>query len=288
MDTITRRAYAKINLILDITGRRENGYHDLRTVMQTVDVCDTLTFTKTADGAVTLTTSSELIPQDADNLIVRALTLLLDTYGIREGVAVDLTKEIPVAAGMAGGSADAACALKAANELFSLGLSHEALADLGVTLGADIPYCIRGGTCLAEGIGEVLTPLPAPPACTLVIAKPAASVSTALVYRQYDAAPAAEHPDVDALCDALSRSDLRALAAHTGNVLEPVTLRQVPVIADIKNLMLDYGALSALMSGSGPSVYGIFESETDAIKAYHVLKARRIAPSLFVSRFVQG
>ena len=286
MDTITRKAYAKVNLTLDVTGKRDDGYHDLRSVMQTIDLYDTLTFVRNDTGEVTLTSTSEQVPVGEDNLIVRACNLMREAYGIEEGVDVDLVKEIPVQAGLGGGSADAAGALRAMNDLFALGLPVETLCEHGARLGADVPFCIRGGTCLAEGIGEILTPLPSPPACTVLIVKPQAGISTAEAYQTLDLKPIEEHPDVDALVQALRDGNLNAMCDVMGNVFEPVAFRRVPALQELENTMLDYGAARAMMSGSGPSVFGIYRDETDAVKTYHLLKAKGRGMNVFVTRFL--
>ena len=288
MDQITRKAYAKVNLSLDVTGKRDDGYHDLKTVMQTVDLYDTLTFRKTGTGTITLSSTSAQVPAGDDNLIVRACRLMRDAYGITEGVDIDLVKEVPVQAGLGGGSADAACTLRAMNDLFSLGLSRETLCDLGVKLGADVPFLVHGGTCLCEGIGERLTPVAAPPACTVLIAKPSAGISTAEAYATLDLKPIEHHPDTDALLSALENGNLRLLCGAMNNVFEPVAVRRVPEIRDLILAMQDYGASRAMMSGSGPSVFGIFADENEAVKAYHVLKAKGRGTAVFVARFVKG
>ena len=287
MDSITKKAYGKINLILDILRKREDGYHDLRTVMQTVDVCDTLTFTKNDSGLVTCATAPKGLPENEDNLIIRACELIRAECGIREGVTIDLVKEIPVAAGMGGGSADAACTLQAMNELFYAGLSAERLAALALTLGADVPYLLRGGTCLAEGVGEILTERPAPPDCSILIAALPFTVSTAAVYGELLLTPATEHPDVDGFLRALRAGDLYGMTSCMGNLLEEVTKRRVKVIDEIENTMQDYGAVRAMMTGSGPTVFGIFDRESDAVKAYHVLKGRGNCAELFVCKPVR-
>lgn len=288
MDTLTRKAYAKINLSLDVTGKRGDGYHDLKSVMQTVDVYDTLTFHKTDDGAISLTANTPQLATDDSNLIVKACRLMRDTCGIKEGIEVDLLKEIPMQAGLGGGSADAACALRAVNDLFSLNLSTETLCGLGAQLGADVPFLVRGGTCLCEGIGEILTPVPAPPACTVLIAKPASGISTAEAYATLDLKPIDRHPDTDALLHALRQGDLKGLCDAMDNVFEPVAFRRVPDIPALINTMQDYGALRAMMSGSGPSVFGIFRDESEAVKAYHVLKTKGRGMAVFVARCVKG
>lgn len=285
---ITRKAYAKINLALDVTGRRADGYHLLRTPMQSIDLYDTLTFTANDSGEIRINTNLNAAPKVEQNLIWRAVDLLRETYDIKEGVEIDLKKEIPIAAGLGGGSTDAACVFHAMNELFDLRMTMEKMCEIGVTLGADIPFCIYGGTMLAEGIGEILTPVPMPPDCILLIAKPQVAVSTRDVFETLDRMEIVAHPDIDAMVAALRKGDLKEICSLMGNVLAPVTKGMHPVIEDIENCMRDYGALSAMMSGSGPTVFGVFESDADAQKAYHVLKGRNTCPELFCTRMYHG
>lgn len=288
MDAITGKAFAKVNLSLDVTGKRDDGYHDLKTVMQTVDLYDTLTFRKTDTGDIKLSSASARVPLGDDNLIVKACRLVRETCGITEGVEIDLIKEIPVQAGLGGGSADAACTLHAMNALFSLGLTKDDLCKLGKTLGADVPFLVHGGTCLCEGIGDILTPVSAPPACTVLLVKPSAGISTAEAYATLDLKPIDRHPDTDALLSALENGSLKAMCEAMDNVFEPVAIRRVPEIRDLIHAMQDYGALRAMMSGSGPSVFGIFPDENEAVKAYHVLKTKGRGMAVYVVRFVKG
>ena len=286
MKTISRKAYAKINFCLDVVGRRNNGYHDIRTVMQTVDIYDTLTFEKTEIAGIVLQTEDATLPTNSDNLVVRACELMMAEYGLTGGLQITLEKEIPIAAGMGGGSSDAACAMHAVNELYNLNLSLEKLCTLGVRLGADIPYCLCGGTYLAEGIGEILTKLPAPAPITLLIAKPPVGISTEEIYSALDNDPSSIRPDIDAFVLALTEKNLSDMCKHIGNAMESVTSSRVSAIREIENLMRDYGALKACMSGSGPTVFGIFETEGEAIKAYHVLKDSGLCKQLFVTRTI--
>ncbi|MCD7750374.1 MAG: 4-(cytidine 5'-diphospho)-2-C-methyl-D-erythritol kinase [Lachnospiraceae bacterium] len=308
MQTITRKAYAKINLALDVVRRLDNGYHEVRMIMQTVGLYDELTFQKT-DGGIVLTvdmTSSSrdaartregarlplqtdspngAVPADQSNLIYKAAKLLLDSSGVTDGVSIHLRKNIPVAAGMAGGSTDAAATLLGLNALFGLHYTKEELRALGVKIGADVPYCIQGGTALAEGIGEILSPLPAPPAAHLVIAKPDIDVSTAFVYRNLHLETVMLHPDIDGMIAALDRQDLKGIADRLGNVLETVTVPAYPVIAQIKEKMVSHGAQGALMSGSGPTVFGIFEHSEEAQSAAEDIRTQGLAGQVFVTGF---
>ncbi|MCM1102451.1 MAG: 4-(cytidine 5'-diphospho)-2-C-methyl-D-erythritol kinase [Clostridium sp.] len=285
MNTCVRRAYAKINLGLDVLGRRPDGYHELRTVMQTVDIWDELTLTKT-DAGIAITTDAGELPTDGDNLIHKAIKLMQEEYGFDGGVRVHLRKNIPIAAGMAGGSTDAAATLKGVNELYELGVSEKRLMELGVRIGADVPYCVAGGTVLAEGIGERLTRLPAAPECVLVVAKPVYNISTKEIYEKLDARTDYPHPDMDGLLAAIREGSLSGMAARLGNVLEAVTIEQCPMVSRIRETILAGGALGCLMSGSGPSVFGIF---ADREKAEETARALRKLPDLtqiFVTKFL--
>lgn len=281
-ETLTQRAYAKINLGLDVVRRLENGYHEVRMIMQTVGIYDVLTFTAT-DGGVRITTDSGELSVGEDNLVHRAARLLLETCNVDAGVDIRLEKHIPIAAGMAGGSSDAAATLRGLNELFSLGLSQERLRQLGVRIGADVPYCVMGGTALAEGIGEVLTPLPCAPRCALLIAKPDIQVSTKYVYEHLDAREPQNHPDIDGMRRAIENGDLSGVISRLGNVLETVTEEKYPVIGRIKREMLSGGARGSLMSGSGPTVFGIYDSEEQARAGRERLEKLGLARELFVT-----
>ena len=283
---ITRKAYAKINLGLDVIGRRDDGYHLVRMIMQTIDLYDELSFEKTGDGSITIITSNPRIPTGKSNLIWKVADQLKQEYGCNDGVMIELKKRIPMAAGMAGGSTDAAATYLALNELWNLDLSTERLCELAVRLGADIPYCICGGTALSEGIGEELTFLKDMPSCHIVIAKPALDVSTAWAYTTLDSAPIKDHPDIDGMKNAIDKRDLQGITSRLGNVLEPVTAGRYPIIDDIRQVLLDNGALGARMSGSGPTVFGIFENK-DLVHAQHAvdeLRRRGITPELFITR----
>lgn len=286
MERLTKEAYAKINLGLDVLRRREDGYHDVKMVMQTVGICDTLTFVKKSEQGVTLKIDKAELSAGEDNLICRAAKLLFDRAGITQGVDIFLQKKIPIAAGMAGGSTDAAATLRGLNELFGIGFSIEQLQGIGVMLGADIPYCIVGGTALAEGIGETLTKLPMPPQCTLVVAKPEINVSTKFVYENLHADTLSYHPDIDGMVEAIKAGSLSGISGRLGNVLETVTVREYPVIDTIKSLMKSAGAENALMSGSGPTVFGIFTTVEKAQKAAEQLREQSLAKQVFVTEFV--
>ena len=274
MEKVVLRAPAKINLALDVTGKRDNGYHDVRMVMQQIGLSDEILIEKISTGGdrITVETNSGELPLNEDNLVYKAARIIMDECGIKDRIRIFIDKHIPIAAGLAGGSTDAAAVLKGMNELFGLGLTELKLRELGVRIGADVPYCIMGGTALAEGIGEILTPLTPMPDCTILIAKPGISVSTGYVYTAYDSLKEKLHPEVDAMAAALKERNLSGIAKLLGNSLEGVTQEEYPVIKRIKQIMLGNGALGALMSGSGPTVFGLFD---DGNKAGEALKKIR-------------
>ncbi len=284
---VTQKAYAKVNIGLDVLRRRPDGYHELKMIMQTVNICDELTFEKKREPGILLRIEGAALPTDKNNLVCRAAALLLEEKQIGEGVSITLKKRIPIAAGMAGGSADAAATMRGLNILFEMGCSAEELRRLGVKLGADIPYCILGGTMLSEGIGEVLTPLPPPPACHLVVAKPDIDVSTAFVYQHLRADSLPFHPDIDGMAEALAAGDLKGITDRMGNVLETVTVREYPVIDKIKKRMCELGAENALMSGSGPTVFGIYKEKETAEKAAGIIREEKLAGAVFVTEFLR-
>lgn len=262
---IKEKAHAKINLSLDVTGRRDNGYHEVRMIMQTLDLCDELTFSRIEKGSgIILKTNSDVLnsEQDAgqDNLIVKAVNRISQYTGTAIDVEITLDKNIPIAAGMAGGSADAAATLRGINRLFELGLSDDTLCEIAVKIGADVPFCVREGIYLSEGIGEVLTKLPKLSKTPVVICKPDIFVSTKDVYGAFDSMPCSAHPDVDAMLEAVNNDDIMTITGLMGNVLEPVTVSMHPVISKIEEEMENAGAIKAIMSGSGPTVFGIFDS----------------------------
>lgn len=288
MNKIYQKAYAKVNIGLDVLRRRTDGYHEVRMIMQTVDIFDELIIEKREQAGIELQTDNSKLPLDGNNLVCKAAELLFRERNITEGVKVTLTKRIPIAAGMAGGSSDAAAAMRGLNELFEMGYSISQLQQLGVTLGADIPYCIAGGTMLSEGIGEILTPLPAPPACHLVVAKPDIDVSTGFVYGNLHADSLDYHPDIDGMIEALKNGSMKGIADRLGNVLETVTVKEYPVIDRIKETLRAEGAENALMSGSGPTVFGIFGQKETAEVAAAEVRRRQLAGQIFVTAFYNG
>lgn len=282
MDEISVKALAKVNLGLDVLRRREDGYHEVKMVMQTIHLYDQLTIRRTESG-IHLLSNLNFLPTDESNLAYRAARLLMDEFHLTEGVEIHLEKRIPVAAGMAGGSTDAAGVLYGMNEMFSLGLKRTELMERGLTLGADVPYCIMRGTALAEGIGEKLTSLPPMVKCPVVVAKPHVSVSTKYVYEHLQLNGDTPHPDMDGLIRAIRGKDLHEIAAHMGNLLETVTVERYPEIARLKDMMRQEGALNALMSGSGPTVFGLFEESETARAAASVLRRSGLARQVFVT-----
>ena len=283
MDKLELKALGKINLGLDILGRRENGYHDVRMVMQTVYLYDRVILEKTREPGIEISTNLPYLPVNENNIAYKAAELLQREFGIREGIRISLEKHIPVAAGMAGGSSNAAAVLFGMNRMFDLGLSEEGLKERGVTLGADVPYCIMRGTVLAEGIGEILTPLPPLPKCYVLIAKPPLSASTKTVYEKIDREGIQGHPDIDGILAGLREGDLDQVAGSMGNVLEQVMLEEHPVLQKIKDVMLMSGALNAMMSGSGPTVFGIFTSRGRARAAAARLKRQTPVKQAYVT-----
>lgn len=286
MEQLIKRAYAKINLGLDVLRRRPNGYHDVKMIMQMVDIYDTLTLEKRQDERIVLTANKGEIPCDESNLIYKAAKLLFSYKEVPYGVNIHLEKRIPVAAGMAGGSTDAAATLTGLNELFELGVSQEELLELGVKIGADVPYCILGGCALSEGIGEVLTPLPNPPYCELVIAKPDINVSTKYVYENLNLQALEKHPDIDGIRAAIEEGNLSGISQRLENVLESVTVKKYSIIQEIKDEMITLGAMNAIMSGSGPTVFGLFDSEDQAKKVKESILNKNLAKEVFVAHFL--
>lgn len=284
MNQLELKALAKINLGLDVLGKRENGYHDVRMIMQSIYLYDTIRLEKAGtDEGISLCSNLSYLPSDGSNIAYKAARLLIDEFGIREGVRITLEKHIPVAAGLAGGSSNAAAVLFGMNRMFRLGLSPKELMDRGVKLGADVPYCIMRGTVLAEGIGEELTRLPAMPKCTVLIAKPAVSVSTKMIYEALDAKEIPCHPDIHGIIKGLEEGSLKSVARCMGNVLEDVTIPMHPEIDQIKREMLEAGAIGAMMSGSGPTVFGLFENRAAARTAQKNIREKALARQVYVT-----
>ncbi len=283
MDKINVKALAKINLGLDVVRKREDGYHEVRMIMQTIHLYDQLLITKKKEQGISITANLDFLPTDESNLIYKAAKLLQETYEMKEGVSVKLQKYIPIAAGMAGGSTDAAAVLYGMNELFHLGIKRQKLMELGAQIGADVPYCLMRGTALAEGIGEKLKSLPPVPKCPVLIAKPGIGVSTKYVYENLKLDEHTKHPNIYAQVAAIRKHDLKGITAHMGNLLETVTIPKYPVIDEIKRCMMESGALAAMMSGSGPTVFGLFEDEHTAQNAYSQMKQSKLAKQVYLT-----
>ena len=290
MQQITIHANAKINLALDVLNRRPDGYHTVRMIMQSLALCDTLTLRKSDTAGIVLHAQNPHhfpdVTWDEHNLIYKAAKLFFDTYPVEGGVQITIDKQIPSAAGLAGGSSDAAATLKGLNQLFEKNLSIEELKELGLKLGADVPYCIQLGTTLSEGIGEVLTPLTPAPALYCTLVKPETAVSTKYVYEHLDLQNA-KHPDIDSALTAIESSNIRLLCDNLENILEPVARTLCPEIAEIEEKLKEFGALGACMSGSGPTVFGLFTDGNAAIEAAEFFLDHGYAERSFVTKFSQ-
>ncbi|MBQ7360267.1 MAG: 4-(cytidine 5'-diphospho)-2-C-methyl-D-erythritol kinase [Lachnospiraceae bacterium] len=287
---LSLQAYAKVNLGLDVVRRLDNGYHEVKMIMQTVDIADTLYFKKIMSG-IQVTVEGEfikdgIVPADENNLIYKAAKQMFETYQIKGGVAIHLVKRIPVAAGMAGGSTDAAATYRGLNQLFEVGASVDELEKLAVKVGADVPYCISGGTALSEGIGEILTTLPDAPQCVLLVAKPDISVSTKYVYENLNLPSIKSHPDIDGMVQAIKAKDADGVWMRMANVLETVTVKAYPIIEKIKSEMMSDGAIKSLMSGSGPTVFGVYHTEAQAREALGAIVEKGLAKQVYVTKFV--
>jgi len=290
MNPFTLKAYAKINLGLDVVRRLPNGYHEVKMVMQTVGIYDELTFTK-KDSGILVTVEAEglpegVVPADENNLVYKAAKQLMDKYQVTEGIHIHLCKNIPVAAGMAGGSTDAAATYHGVNRMFGLGATEEELCEMAVKVGADVPYCIKGGTALSEGIGEVLTLLPDAPDCYVLVAKPDIFVSTKYVYENLHADTLSSHPDIDGMVDAIKADNLDGVICRMENVLETVTETAYPIIGQIKAFMEEKGARKAMMSGSGPTVFGIYDDIEKAKAGYEALQNAGLAKQVFLTNLI--
>lgn len=283
MNQIELKALAKINLGLDVLGKREDGYHDVRMVMQSIYLYDEVKIEKMEISGIEVVSNLSFLPAGEGNIAYKAAKLLKEEFQIPDGIRISLNKHIPVAAGLAGGSSDAAAVLFGVNRMYRLELSSAELMERGVRLGADVPYCIMRGTVLAEGIGEKLKALPAMPKCTVLIAKPPISVSTKAVYDALDAENISVHPDIEGVIEGLERGEIEKVAACMGNVLEHVTIPMYPVIEDIRKEMLEAGALNAMMSGSGPTVFGLFKSRAAACRAQKQIREKSLTKQVYVT-----
>lgn len=269
---VSIKAQAKINLSLDILGKLPNGYHSVQMVMQSIPLCDTVDIEETEGDGIELICEKEGVPTDSRNTAYKAAQLFLDKTEIRRKIKITLHKQIPAAAGMAGGSTDAAAVLKGLNQLFNEPLDKEEALELCVKIGADVPFCFLGGCALCEGIGEVLTPIAPLENAYLVIAKPKGEVSTKWVYENFKMEKVSKHPNTQMVIEAVKMGDLKALCENTANVLETVTQKEYPIIGEYKEKLSQNGAVVSMMSGSGPTVFGIFDNEEKAKMAFEVMK----------------
>lgn len=283
MNRIQMKALAKVNLGLDVIRRREDGYHEVKMIMQTVRLYDRIILEKTQKG-ISMETNLSFLPVNEQNIAYRAAKMLMDEFHIQSGLHIKIDKHIPVAAGMAGGSTDGAAVLYGVNKIFELGLTKRQLMERGVKLGADVPYCIMRGTVLSEGIGEILTPVSSLPDCHILIAKPPVSVSTKHVYENLKLDKIEKHPDIDGMIEALRMEDLHGVTQRMENVLETVTIPEHPEIQQIKELMIKEGALNALMSGSGPTVFGIFDDREKGMRARDLLRKSSLVRQTYLVR----
>lgn len=286
--SIQLNAYAKINLGLDVIGKRPDGYHEVRMIMQTIGLHDKLSINTIHNPNIKMKTNLPFLPVNDKNIVYKAVSLIKEKYQIKEGIYINLKKRIPVSAGLAGGSTDAAAALIGMNKLFDLDLSLEDLMDIGVTLGADVPYCLIGGTALSEGIGEKLTSLPPFPDSNILIVKPNINVSTKKIYGNFDLSKVENHPNIDGIITGIKDNNLQEATNHFANVLETVTVKMHPKINIIKETMLNQGALTSLMSGSGPTVFGIFDDNKKAQDAFYHFKTSNFRYRVFLTRPVSS
>lgn len=265
------KAPAKINLSLDVLHKRPDGYHEVKMIMTTIDLADRIELAPLANDTIQIVSHNRFVPDDHRNLAYQAAKLLKETFGIRKGVAISITKMIPVAAGLAGGSSDAAATLRGLNKLWKLGLTLDELAELGAKIGSDVSFCVYGGTAIATGRGEKIEHIPAPPPCWVILAKPTIGVSTAEVYRNLNL-NTITHPDVDGMAQAIKDRNYERICSLVGNVLEDVTLKMYPEVAHIKEQMKRFGADAVLMSGSGPTVFGLVQYDSRLQRIYNGLR----------------
>lgn len=283
MEQVKLFARAKINPALDITGKLDNGYHSIKTIMQTVSLFDTIHISKIECNKIVLNTNLSWLPNDNRNLVYKTAEFFKENYSIKSGISINLIKNIPVSAGLAGGSSDCAATLIGIRNLFKLPISNKELFKIGKELGADVPFCLLRGTALAEGIGEKLTPLHYFPYCYIVIAKPSFSVSTESVFKELNLNNISKRPDIEKIIYYLKKEDLKGICDNLVNVLEEVTIKRHPIIEKIKQTMIKNGALGSLMSGSGSSVFGIFISKKSAIYAIKQIKFKYNIKDIFLT-----
>lgn len=265
------KAPAKINLTLDVLHKRPDGYHEIEMIMTTIDLADRLELSLLEKDEIKVISHNRYVPDDDRNLAYQAAKLLKERFNIKKGVNISIEKSIPVAAGLAGGSSDAAAALRGLNRLWNLGLSLDELAKLGSEIGSDVSFCVYGGTALAKGRGEKITQLPAPPTCWVILAKPFIGVSTADVYRRLDL-NRITHPETEKMIQAIEECSFQQVCRHVGNVLEDVTMKLHPEVAQIKDQMERFGADAVLMSGSGPTVFALVRHDSRMQRIYNGLR----------------
>lgn len=283
-NSIYLKAYAKINIGLDVIGKRADGYHQVRMIMQNIRLYDKISIHIINSPEIKLQTNLPYLPTNDKNIVYKAASLLREKFNIKSGLYINLKKAIPISAGLAGGSTNAAATLHGMNKLFNLNLTLEELMEIGVTLGADIPYCLMGGTALAEGIGEKLTRLPPLPFCHILIVKPKINVSTQKVYQNFDLSKVTNRPNIDFIIRGIENNDLYQITKHMGNSLESVTINKYPEIKKIKDAMIEQGAINSMMSGSGPTVFGIFDDLKKAQSAHYYFKVLNFKYQVFLSR----
>ncbi|MEH7084902.1 4-(cytidine 5'-diphospho)-2-C-methyl-D-erythritol kinase [Neobacillus drentensis] len=265
------KAPAKINLALDVLHKRPDGFHEVEMIMTTIDLADRVELELLNEDKIHILSHNRYVPDDQRNLAFQAAQLLKDRFHVKQGVMISIEKTIPVAAGLAGGSSDAAATLRGLNKLWNLGLTMDELAELGSEIGSDVSFCVYGGTALAKGRGEIITQIPAPPTCWVILAKPFIGVSTAEVYRRL-AINETVHPNIAGMIEAIHEHDYQKVCSNVGNVLEEVTLNLHPEVALIKEQMKRFGADAVLMSGSGPTVFGIVQHDSRMHRIYNGLR----------------
>ncbi len=265
------KAPAKINLSLDVLRKRDDGYHEVKMIMTTIDLADRLELKELEEDRIEILSHNRYVPDDQRNLAYQAAQLLKERFQVKKGVSITIEKNIPVAAGLAGGSSDAAATLRGLNKLWKLGLTVDELAELGAEIGSDVSFCVYGGTAIATGRGEKIEHIPAPPPCWVILAKPQIGVSTAEVYRNLKV-ESVTHPDVDKMVHYIKNEDYEGICSSVGNVLEEVTFRMHPEVAHIKEQMKRFGADAVLMSGSGPTVFGLVHHDSRMHRIYNGLK----------------
>lgn len=282
--SIDLNAHGKINLGLDVVRKRPDGYHEVRMIMQTIGLHDKISISKINSPDIKVETNLPFLPTDDKNIVYKAVALMKETFQINDGFYINLDKRIPISAGLAGGSTDAAAAIIGVNHLYGLNLSLEELMDIGVNIGADVPFCLMGGTALSEGIGEKLTPLPAFPNCHILLVKPNINISTKYTYENLDLNKIDKHPDIDSIVQGISNHSISEATKHSANVLESVTETRHPEITTIKNAMVDQGAIVSMMSGSGPTVFGIFDNAQKANNALYHFKVSNFKYQVFLTK----